>query len=150
MSTLPPSGGVFDGIAQQIDPDLVEPPLVGIEIILVGVQDVHLGPEMLVLCLVIEEIDQVGRRFLQGKDAGAEGQPPALDLGDVQDVVDQGQQMVARQVDLVQAVLQPLPVVQLLFGDGRHAQNGVHGGCGCRGSWRTKTASWRSWPPPAG
>ena len=60
------------------------------------------------------------------EDVRREGELAALHLRDVQDVVDEREQVVARESNLVQAVLDDGLVVDVALCDGRQSENRVH------------------------
>ncbi len=118
----------FDGVAHNVDQDLVQAQLVrdhvlvlhvlgvDIEIQLSGVdQPLDHGPQ------VVEQVRHVHGLFLQLHAA-------AFNAAHVQDVVDQAQQMGAGGVDLCKIVLDLLGVVDVGLGQGGEAHDGVHGG----------------------
>ena len=56
----------------------------------------------------------------------AEADAARLDLGHVQNLVDESQQVISRYADLPEAVGELVRVAQLLFRNGGHAKDGVH------------------------
>ena len=73
------------------------------------------------------EIDQVFRRLHNGKAHGTEIEFAAFDLGDVQNVVDERQEMAARKTDLAQIFAHALSILRVFLRDGCKAGDGVHG-----------------------
>ena len=80
--------------------------------------------------------------------------PPGLDLGEVEHVVDQPQEVPARLGDLLQVAAEGgggvvAEVLRLLLEHLGVADDGVERACAARGSWWPGTGSCAGWPPPA-
>ena len=119
--------GELDGIADQVEKHLAEPGGVAYQ----GVGHVRLQVAGQLQALLVGARGQgaqgVADRRPQGEVSRLQLQLARLDLGEVEQVVDQAQQAVGRRLDRPQAL--PLVVgqrgVEHQFG---HAEDGVHGG----------------------
>ena len=118
--------GVLHSVAQDVDPDLVEPQRVAHKVFFCHAPDVQRQVQALFLGHGGDDVAQVFHFLLQVEGLGRERELPALNAGDVQDVVDEGQQVVAGQGHFVQTLRHPLRVVEVVLGYFRHAHNGVH------------------------
>ena len=117
---------VVDGVCQQVDQHLTQTQRVGNDDVLRDVlhtqgegNAAHGGARA-------DHAAQLLHLLREGNDAGVEHHPAAFDLGDIQNIVDQRQQVTARRGDLVQTVPHIASVVQMELGDLRHADDGVH------------------------
>ena len=124
----PGLGGELDRVGQQVEQHLIEPDIVAQDPLGRDVPDHHVKILPLGLDQRLDDADQRLHRFPQRDRRDVEGEPAAFDLGHVQHVVDEPQQVPAGQVDLAQAVLHPVRVVQVGGGDAGHPHNGVEGG----------------------
>ena len=117
---------ILDGVAQDIDEDLIEPELIGEKLFMQNILKPNIQPDILSARLRIDDIDEVFHLLGKREGCRAERKLPAFHLGDIQNIVDERQQMLARQQQLAQAFIDLFPVVQIALRDGRHAQNSVH------------------------
>ena len=96
--------GELDRVAEQVEQHLAEPGLIGLHpcgrdggASKVRLQLFGFGPRA-------DDPDDAAQECRQLQRRGAEFQPAGLDLGQVEDVVDQGEQVLAALLDDVQAV----------------------------------------------
>ena len=124
-----PSGwGILHGVAQQVDEDLAQLQGVCDDVLVGHVEGVDEQLQPLGLHLGLDDIDQIVGQL--GDVAGLilDLDLAALNAAHVQDVVDEAEQVVAGGEDLLEAVLDLLPVVDVADCDGGKADDGVHGG----------------------
>ncbi len=120
--------GELDGVARQVDQDLPQPQRVADQ----GPRDPGVGPEehldpFFFLGLDGDQAGQVVQDLVEHERHRLHLQLAGLDLGKVEDVVDDPQQRSAGRPDLLQVAL--LLGGQLgLQGEVGHAEDGVHGG----------------------
>ena len=126
--------GKLHGVAGEIEQDLVQPQLVADDVLVDHIHGVDEELELFGAYVglddgfqVVEDVRKVDVLFLDLDHA-------AFDPAHVQNVVDQGEQVFAGHRDLFQVVRHLLLVVNVGRGQGGKADDGVHGGCGCRGS----------------
>ena len=118
---------VFDGVGKDVDVDLVEPQLVRVEVFLFHPVDMEAELDVLFLDHRLRYVHQVLDRFHDGKRHGAQVQLSAFHLGNVQNVVDQRQQVVAGKPDLPEVFRCGLCVAEVFLRDSCQADDGVHG-----------------------
>ena len=117
---------VFNGIGKDIDVDLIQPKLVGVEIFFFHPTGAEIELDILFLDHRLGEVHEIFHRLDEGEGLRAEIQLSALDLGNVQDIVDQGEQMIAGQRDLPQIFSYRFRISEILFRDRREADDRVH------------------------
>ena len=119
--------GEFDSVPQQIDQHLIEPHAVAAHVFRKDLPDSYM--ELLAFCrhLGLHDIDNAVHRLPQRHRLHIQRHFSALDLGDIQYVVDEPQQVLAGQRDFAQVIPDLLRVVRILQGQRGHANDGVHG-----------------------
>ena len=122
----PAVGRELHRIAQQVDEDLIEPQAVAAHVFRGDVVDgdvelLALGPD-----LGLDDIHNAVHDLPQGDLIHIQGHPAALDLGHVQHVVDQAQQVFTGEGNFPQAVLHLVPIADIGGSNCRHAHDGVH------------------------
>ena len=120
--------GVLDGVGENVDVDLVQAKLVGIEIFLLHVIDAEAEVDVLLLDHRLGDVDQVLGRLHDGEGQRAQGELAALHLGDIQDVVDERQQMAARKADFPEVLPHRLRIAEVLLRYGGQPDDRIHGG----------------------
>ena len=80
------------------------------------------------LDLGLHDIDNAVHHLSQGYRFNIQRHFAAFNLGYIQHVIDQTQQMLAGQRNFTQVILDLLRIVRIVHGQGRHSDNGVHGG----------------------
>ena len=118
---------ILHGVGQDVNEDLVDAQLVRVQVFMLKVADPEVEVDVLFLHHRLGNVHQVLRAFHNGEGHRTQVQFAALHLGDVQDVVDQRQQVVAGQVDLPQAFLHCHLVFRVLPRDRRKPDDRVHG-----------------------
>ena len=118
--------GVLEGVRHDVDEHLVDAQLVGIEVLVLHVVGVDAEVDALVLDHGLGDVSEVLCHLSDREGCRRQGELAAFHLGNVQDVVDEREQVVARQLNLAQAVLDDGLVVDVELRDGRQAQNRVH------------------------
>ena len=118
---------VLDGVAQQVGEDLLDAQGVADDLFVIDVVDAHRKLVAVLFHLrcghgeqVVHEVAEIELLFHQLDLA-------RLDLGHVEHLVDEAQQVLAGLGDLAQAVAHALWVVDVGGGDGGHADDAVHG-----------------------
>ena len=123
----PPAGfGVFDGVGEDVDVDLIQPELVCVKIFSFDLAGAEIEVDVLFLDHRLRQVYEIFHRLDDGERQRAEGQLSALDLGDVQDIVDQGEQVIAGHRDLPQILPDRFRIAEILFRDRRQADDRVH------------------------
>ena len=117
---------VFDGVGKNVDIDLIQPKLVGVEVLFFHPADAEIKVDVLFPDHRLRDVHQVFHRLNDGEGLRAEIQLPALDLGDIQNVVDQREQMIASQRNLPQVLPYRRRISEILFRDRRKADDRVH------------------------
>ena len=120
--------GKLHGVGEEIQQDLVEAHTVAVDVLPADVLDEDVKALLFGLHLGLDDAHDALGGLPQADHVHIQGELAALDLGHIQHVVDEAQQVLAGQGDLLQAGGHLLPVVQVGGGDGRHAHDGVHGG----------------------
>ena len=117
---------IFDGIAHNIDENLLDPAAVAYDLLVLHIDDVHTEAVIMRLDLrprhgqhPVDELRQAEFLLLQLHF-------PGFDLAHIQNFIDQGEQVVGGFRDFPQTVRHPLPVVKMIGGDCGHADNPVH------------------------
>ena len=132
--------GVLEGVRQDVDEHLVDAQLVGVEVLLLH----GIGAEVEVYVLLLDhrlrDVDEVLGHIHDGEHNGREGELAAFHLGNVEDVVDECEQVIARELNLMQAVLDDGWVINVALCDGRQSQNRVHGRADIVGHGREEVA----------
>ena len=123
---LPSIRRILDGIAHNIDENLLDPAAVAYDLLVLHIHDVHTEAVIMRLNLrprhgqhPVDELRQAEFLLLQLHF-------PGFDLAHIQDFIDQGEQVVGGFRDFPQTVRHPLPVVKMIGGDCGHADNPVH------------------------
>ena len=119
--------GVLHGVRQQVQQNLVEMRLVADETLVADGADFRAERLALVPGHGRDDGFRGGQRVAQVELRQGERRLAALDLRDVQHVVDEVEQMAPRGHDLAGAVAHLGRVVGLLLDDGGEAEHGVHG-----------------------
>ncbi len=122
-----PRRGVLDGVAQQIQQNLVQPQTVAENVLVDHVHRVHIQLHLLGVDVRLDDVPQAVENVRQGAGLLLQGDLPALDPAHVQYVVDEAEQMVAGGHDLFQVPLHLLLLVNVGAGQGGKANNSVHG-----------------------
>ena len=117
---------VFQGIGKDIDIDLIQPKPVGIKILLLHPADTEIEFDVLFFDHRPGQVYEVFHRLNDGERLRTEAQLAALNLGDVQNVVNQGEQMIAGQRDLPQVFSHRFHIAEILFRNRREADDCVH------------------------
>ena len=78
--------------------------------------------------LGLDHIDNTVHHLSQRNRLYIQHHFPALDFGYIQHIVDQPQQMLAGQLDFVQIILNLFRIIRVIYGQGRHPNDGVHRG----------------------
>jgi hypothetical protein len=116
--------GELDRVGEEVLEDLLQPSGVGVELVVAGVE-LDVQRQALVRRHLLEPLDDRGDRVLDADRGGGDVHPAGLDLGQVEDVVDQVEQVVARPVDrlgeLALLVVEHLGVVGEHAGEDQHA-----------------------------
>ena len=118
---------ILDGIGQEIDIDLVETQLIAVEMLMIEMIDAEAEIDVLLFHHRLGNVHQILRAFYNGKGGRAQIQLTAFNLGNIQNIVDQGQQMIAGETDFMQVFLDGGAVLRVLFRNGSQADNSVHG-----------------------
>ena len=121
-----PLRGVFNGIADDIDQHLFDPQLVGIHAAVYDAVVPVGNNQSFVLCLKDGDILDAAENILKITGGPVNLHLAALDLGNVQDIVDQRQQVVAGGADLLQRVRNHFRFTNMVSGDIGIADDGVH------------------------
>ena len=119
--------GEFDGVPQQVQQHLVQPHAVAAHVFREDLPEGYAEPLVLRRGLGLYDADDAVHRLLQRHRLQVQQHFAAFNLGYVQHVVDQPQQVLAGQGDLPQVVPHLLRVVRIVQGQGGHAHDGVHG-----------------------
>ncbi len=101
---LPPCGRELDRVREQVEDDLAEAPLVAFDQVNAGRQ-LEREPDAVLRRRLAHHHDAALERFAQRERGDLELDLAGLDLGQVEHVVDQRQQMVAGREDVVQVLL---------------------------------------------
>ena len=120
--------GELDGVAQHVDEHLTQLVDVGHDVSGDVADQLHEEGQLLPVRADAEHHLQVVEQAGQVERGGVQGRAAGLDLGHLQDVVDQGEQMLAAAVDGPQVLALPgveVPVAQHQLGE---PEDGVHGG----------------------
>ena len=117
--------GEFDGVADQVEHDLHEPHRVAHESVGYLVGDVAAEIESLFLGAQGERFEGVAKQVTQGQGRGLQAEFACFNLGEIEDVVDDGQQRGGRDADGFQviALLRAQVGLQRQVG---HAHDAVH------------------------
>ena len=131
---LPQAGGdrpaglvVLDGVAVQVHKDLfqVERTAQQVGVVHIVVVRVQLQPAL--LRLKADDVIDLDKGPAKVEGLCLQHKAVALDLAHVQHVVDEGEQVPGRNIDLAQAVIDPRLVAAAVADDLQHAQNAVDG-----------------------
>ena len=125
---LSAGAGKFHGVAQEVQKHLVQPELVAVDVLVAHVHGVDAQRQALGGDLGVEDIAQLAPDLRQAARVLLNVDLAALDAAHVQNIVDEPQQVVAGGHDLPQILPHPLPLVDVLEGQGGEADDGVHGG----------------------
>ena len=117
---------VFDRVGKDVDVNLIQAQLIGIQILLFHTIDPEIEVDILFLDHRLGDVDQVLDRIDDREGQWAQIQLAALHLGDIQDIVDQRQKMIAGEADFPEIIGHRFRVPQILLRNGRQAHNGVH------------------------
>ena len=123
-----PLGGEFQGVGEQVEQHLIEADAVAVDVLLGDILNEDVKALFSGLHLGLNDADNALGGLPEADHVQVEGQLAALDLGHVQHVVDQPQQMLAGEGDFAQTGFHLVPVVHVGGGDGSHTHDGVHGG----------------------
>ena len=141
--------GELDGVAEQVGDDLAHAHLVAQQRTRQRRIDGPGDVDALLVGLRRQQLDHALHALVDRQRRGIELQLVGLDLGEVEDLVDQREQRARRALDGV-------GVGVLLGGEVRIATAATScrgcrsSACGSRGSWPPGSATWRGWPlPPA-
>ena len=118
---------ILDGIGKEIDIDLVEAQLIGVKMFMIEMIDAEAEIDVLLFHHRLGNVHQVLRAFHNGKGGRAQIELTAFHLGNIQNIVDQGQQVIAGKADFMQVFLDGGAVLRVLFRNGSQADNSVHG-----------------------
>ena len=124
---FPSLGRKLVGIGQEINQYLVQPHPVTVYILRQNIGDKYVKHLVLGFYLGLDNGHDTVHGFPQGYHIQIKRHLAAFDLGHIQNIVNQSQQMAAGQCYLFQAVGQCLAVLQVGRGDRRHTHNGIHG-----------------------
>ncbi|CDC68676.1 putative uncharacterized protein [Oscillibacter sp. CAG:155] len=114
-------------VGEEVQQHLIEPHAVAVHLLGLDVLNEDVEGLLLGLHLRLDDIDDILRHLPQGQQIHVQCQLAAFDLGHVQHVVDEAQQVLAGEGDLVEAVPHLGGLVDVGGGNGCHAHNGVHG-----------------------
>ena len=92
---------VLHRVGEQVDQDLVDPRLIPEEILVLYVRDFHMKPLLPRRCHRSDDGIHGGHQIIQRKLLDREHDLPALDLRDIEDIVDQAEQMLPGCHDLL-------------------------------------------------
>ena len=120
-------GRELERVGKQIQQNLIQPHVVGIDSFRQNIANTDIETQFLRSDLRLHDAHQPFHDLTQGNDVDIEREPAALDLGHIQHIVDQSQQMPAGKRDFPQAVVNNGGILEIRRGDGRHAHDGVHG-----------------------
>ena len=124
---------VFDGVAGDIDQDLLDPQVVCHYLVMMYCV-VRIGDRNgLVLRLQRRNILDTPENISEIAGCQAELHFSAFDLGDIKNIVDQREQKMAGGTDLIQRVRYDLRLIPMAFGDVRITHDGVHRGADIMG-----------------
>ena len=93
---------VFDGVGKDVDIYLIQPKLIGVEIFFFHPTDAEVKLDVLFLDHRLRNVHKIFHCLDDREGLRAEDQFSALDLGNIKDIIDQSEQMIARQRDLLQ------------------------------------------------
>ena len=117
----------FDGVPQQVDQHLVQAHAVAAHDFRKDLISRRVERLVFRLDLRLHDIDNAVHDLPQRHHADVERHLSALDLRYIQHVVDESEQVLARQVDLVQVFLNLFLIVRVGKRKGCHADDRVHG-----------------------
>ena len=123
-----PRWGVLDGIAQQVEQNLVQTQAVAADVLVNYVHRVHIQLQLLGMDIRMHDVAQPVEDVGQGTGLLLQGHLPALNSAHIQHIVDEAEQMVAGCHNFFQIALHLVPLVDVGGGQGCKADNGVHGG----------------------
>src|SRR5271157_1872494 len=126
QNDLPPVGE-FDGIAEEVGQDLAEAQGVADHAVRGVGADVQSQLHLLPVRPRTERLDRLAETLAQAECGWLQVEPAGLDLGEVEDVVDDPQEQIRRGP----GPLQVMPLLRLEFrvqGQIEHAEDAVHGG----------------------
>ena len=132
--------GVLEGVGQDVDEHLVDAQLVGVEVLVLHDVGAEVEVDILILDHGLRNVDEVLGHLHDREDTRRERELATLHFGYVQDVVDEREQVVARDPNLTQAVLDDGLVVNVALCDSRQTQNRVHGRADVMGHGREEVA----------
>ena len=131
---LPQAGGdapaglvVLDGVAVQVHKDLFQVERTAQQVGVVHIVVVRVQPQPALLRLKADDVIDLGKGPAEVEGLCLDHKAVALDLAHVQHVVDEGEQVLSRNIDLAQAVIDPRLVAAAVADDLQHAQNAVDG-----------------------
>ena len=121
-------GGVFDGVGEEVEEDLVEVHLVAVDEFVADADGVDAEGVLAGLDVglddVVEGVEDVGEGF----DVFVEGHLAGLDAAHVEDVVDEGEEVFGGLGDGLEVFLDVLGFGEVGGGEAGEADDGVHGG----------------------
>ncbi len=120
-------GGVFDGVAQQVQQNLVQPQPVAEYVLVDHVHGVHVQLQLLGMNVRLDDAPQAVENIRQGAGLFVQIYFAAFDAAHVQHIVDEAEQVVAGGHDFLEVLLHLFPVVDMGAGQGGKANDGVHG-----------------------
>ena len=127
-----PNGTLFrrklDGVSQQVDQHLIQPHTVTAYVFRKNVVGYRFKALVFRLDLGLHDIDNTVDHLLQRHGLNVQRHLAAFNLGYIQNVVDQPQQMLAGKLDFTQIIPHLLRIVRMVQGQGCHTDDGVHGG----------------------
>ena len=119
--------GKLDGVGQNVQKHLIEPQLVRDDVLMGHVLGVDEQLQLLGGHIGLDDrpqiVDHIRKMHLRLLD----GHLAAFDPAHIQNIVDEGQQMLAGDGDLSEVILHLFPVVDVRGRQRRKAHNGVHG-----------------------
>ena len=139
--------GELHRIAGQIDQDLAQPRFVALDVARKGRRLVQQQPQAFFLRAQPHHIGDVANHGSEVERRRLQLQPPGLDLGHLQHVVDEGEQMLAAAVDDIEPFPAGWATRPARGASGSKSRGWRSRACAARGSYWRGTRSWPCWPP---
>ena len=116
----------LDRVRQQVDQNLVQADIVTVDIFCLDFLNKNIKVLLPLLDLRLYDIDDTVHDLPKRYLIHIQGQLAALNLGHIQHVIDQSEQVPARHGNLAKTVLHALLIVYICHRDCGHAYNPVH------------------------
>ncbi|GFI65662.1 hypothetical protein IMSAG185_01265 [Lachnospiraceae bacterium] len=118
---------ILYGVSHNVHKGLLNAQTVSKHILVNDIVNTHLQFMAMLLYLGMHHGDQICKKLRKVEGLLVQAHLARLDLGHIQDLIDQPQKMPAGYGDLFQGIRHLFPVVDMAGGNGRHADDGIHG-----------------------